>query len=153
RIVANREITPQMTEEDLVELLIGRTPSLQRAAPVASASIPLLEVSKLRTTNSHGISFQIGNGEIVGLYGVVGCGREEVGRALVGLHPVLGGTIKFCGNTYKARDPADALAAGIGFLSSDRKQEGILPNRSIRENLVLSSLWRMARGGVVQRQR
>jgi len=153
RIAANREVTRQMTEADLVELLIGKTARLQPAAPVASSSVPLLEVSDLCTSTSHDVSFHIDNGEIVGLYGVVGCGREEIGRSLVGLHPLLDGTVKLSGQTYKARSPAHALAAGIGFLPSDRKQEGILPNRSIRENLMLSNLWPASRGGVIHQRR
>jgi ribose transport system ATP-binding protein len=153
KIVANREVTKEMTEADLVELLIGKTARLQAAATVASASTPLLEVSSLHTSNSHDVSFHIGQGEIVGLYGVVGCGREEIGRALVGLHPIHGGTVKLSERTYNARDPAHALAAGVGFLPSDRKQEGILPNRSIRENLMLSNLWSASRGGVIHRGR
>ena len=153
RIVANREVTRETTEAELVELLIGRTPSMQPAAPVASARIPLLKVSDLRTSGSSGVSFHVGDGEIVGLYGVVGCGREEIGRALVGLHPVLGGAVELTGETYKASDPADALARGIGFLSSDRKQEGILPNRAIRENLTLSNLRAVACRGFIQQRR
>jgi ribose transport system ATP-binding protein len=152
-IVANREVTRETTEADLIELLIGKAPSLQPAPSASSSGMPLLEVSDLRTCDSGGVSFHIGHGEIVGLYGVVGCGREEIGRALVGLHPVLGGTVKLAGNTHKVGDPAEALAAGIGFLPSDRKQEGVLPNRSIRENLMLSNLWAVVRGGVIQQQR
>ena len=153
RIVANRAVTQEMTEADLVELLIGKTPQLQPAGPATSASMPLLEVSELSTANSHAVSFHIGHGEIVGLYGVVGCGREEIGRALVGLHPLRGGTVKLSGQIYKARSPAHALATGIGFLPSDRKQEGILPNRSIRENLMLSNLWAASHNGVIERRR
>ena len=153
RIVASREVTREMTEAELVELLIGKTPQPQPTAPVTSASMPLLKVSHLCTSSSHDVSFHIGHGEIVGLYGVVGCGREEIGRALVGLHPVRGGTVKLSGQIYKARGPAHALAVGIGFLPSDRKQEGILPNRSIRENLMLSNLWAASRGGVIQQGR
>jgi ribose transport system ATP-binding protein len=153
RIVANREVTREMTETDLVELLIGKTPQLQPIASATSATMPLLDVSDLSTSNSHEVSFHIGRGEIVGLYGVVGCGREEIGRALVGLHPVRGGTVKLSGQIYKARGPAHALAAGVGFLPSDRKQEGILPNRSIRENLMLSNLWAASRNGVIQKRR
>lgn len=153
KIVAERDVTRQMTEADLVELLIGKTSTLQPAAPVTSANIPLLEVSGLHTTSSRNVSFHIDHGEIVGFYGVVGCGREEIGRALVGLHPIRGGTVKLSDRIYKARGPAHALAAGIGFLPCDRKQEGILPNRSIRENLMLSNLWPTSRGGVIHRRR
>jgi ribose transport system ATP-binding protein len=134
-------------------LLIGKASSLPPAAAVKSSNIPLLEVSDLRTFRSRDVSFHIDDGEIVGIYGVVGCGREDLSRALVGLHPVLGGTVKLSGQTYQARDPAHALASGIGFLPSDRKQEGILPGRSIRENLMLSNLRPMARGGVIHAKR
>src|SRR5262249_62087133 len=72
------------------------------------------------------------------------------GRALVGLHPIRGGTITFGGDPYRPSDPAGALAKRVGFLSSDRKQEGILPNRSIRENLMLSSLHTVARFGCIE---
>jgi ABC-type sugar transport system ATPase subunit len=153
RIVAERGVTREMTEADLVELLIGKAATLQPAAPIRRANVPLIEVSSLHTSSSRDVSFHIDRGEIVGLYGVVGCGREEIGRALVGLHPPRGGTIKLSGQLYSARGPAHALAAGIGFLPSDRKQEGILPNRSIRENLVLSNLWLASRGGVIHQRR
>ena len=152
RIVANRAVTRETTEAELVELLIGRAPGLQPAAPVASARVPLLKVSNLRTSSSDGVSFHVNDGEIVGFYGVVGCGREQIGRALVGLHPMFGGDVELAGETYKARDPADALARGVGFLSSDRKQEGILPNRSIRENLMLSNLRAVARHGFIRQR-
>jgi ABC-type sugar transport system ATPase subunit len=152
RIVANRPVTPETTEADLVELLIGRTPSPQPAAPTASARERLLEVVGLRTLSSREVSFHIDDGEIVGLYGVVGCGREEIGRALVGLHPATAGTVRLAGDAYTARDPADALVQRVGFLSSDRKQEGILPNRPIRENLMLSNLRAVARYGLIQQR-
>jgi ribose transport system ATP-binding protein len=149
RIVAERAVTRATTEEELVELLIGRAPSLQPAASQASTRAPLLEVVELQTGVAD-VSFHIGDGEIVGLYGVVGCGREQVGRALVGLHPIRGGTVTFAGDPYRPSDPADALAMRVGFLSSDRKQEGILPNRSIRENLMLSNLRALARLGCIE---
>ena len=152
KIVADLEVTGETTEDELIELLIGGAPSRQVAASVACARAPLLEVTSLHTKSCSGLSFHIGEGEIVGLYGVVGCGREEIGRAVVGLHPVLGGHIALAGARYAARDPADALASGVGFLPSDRKQEGILPNRPIRENLMLSNLRAVTRGGLLRQR-
>jgi ribose transport system ATP-binding protein len=148
RIVADRAVTRAMTEEELVELLIGRAPSLEPAASLTPTRAPLLKAAGLRTGGAE-ISFHIAEGEIVGLYGVVGCGREQVARALVGLHPICGGAITFDGTPYRPANPADALARRVGFLSSDRKQEGILPNRPIRENLMLSNLRAVARLGCV----
>ena len=94
----------------------------------------------LRTKTCGSISFHVQPGEIVGLYGVMGCGREEVARSLVGLQHRLGGDVQLQGTSYDPADPADALAQGVGFLPADRKQEGILPNRPIRENLTIASL-------------
>jgi ABC-type sugar transport system ATPase subunit len=149
RIVADRAVTRATTEEELIELLIGRAPSLQPAVSSASTRAPLLEVVDLRTGGAD-VSVHIDDGEIVGLYGVAGCGREQVGRALVGLHPIRAGTVTFDGRPYRPANPADALAKRVGFLSSDRKQEGILPNRPIRENLMLSSLRAVARFGCIE---
>jgi ABC-type sugar transport system ATPase subunit len=149
RIVADRAVTAETTEEELIELLVGRAPSLQPAASAAPRRTPLLDVAGMQTGDVD-VSFQIGHGEIVGLYGVVGCGRERVGRALVGLHPIRGGVITFAGSPFRPASPADALASRVGFLSSDRKMEGILPNRSIRENLMLSNLRAVARYGCIE---
>jgi ribose transport system ATP-binding protein len=153
RIVASGEVTPKTTEAQLVELLIGKTSSLPPATATKSSEVPLLKVSGLRTSRSHDVTFHIDEGEVVGVYGVVGCGREDITRVLVGLHPMLGGTVELSGKAYRARDPARALSSGIGFLPSDRKQEGILPGRSIRENLMLSNLRPVARGGVIEAKR
>jgi ribose transport system ATP-binding protein len=152
RVVAARAVTTEMTEADLVELLIGKAASRPAVPQVRSSGRAVVEVSNLQTSNSRDVSFHIGDGEIVGIYGVVGCGREDIGRALVGLRLALGGTVKLAGQTYKARDPAYALAMGVGFLPSDRKQEGILPNRSIRENLMLSDRSSAAHGGMIRQR-
>jgi ribose transport system ATP-binding protein len=152
KIVANREVTQKTTEAELIELLMGKAVGAESTARSSSARVRLLDVAALRTQRNSGLSFHIGDGEIVGLYGVVGCGREEIGRALVGLHPVLNGAIELAGKNYKARDPAVALANGIGFLSADRTGEGILSNRPIRENLTLSNLRTIARCCIIQKR-
>jgi ribose transport system ATP-binding protein len=151
RIVADRAVTAETTEEQLIELLVGRAPSPQPAASGALRRTPLLDVVGLQSGDMD-VSFHIDHGEIVGLYGVVGCGREQVGRALVGLHPIRGGAMRFADAPFCPASPADALASRVGFLSSDRKLEGILPNRSIRENLMLSNLRAVARYGCIERR-
>jgi ribose transport system ATP-binding protein len=152
RIVANRRVTAETTEDELIELLMGRAAGNLVSASSAASHAPLLDVAGLRTATCTNVSLHVGAGEIVGLYGVVGCGREEVGRALVGLHPLRGGRVTLGGEGYAVRNPADALARGVGFLPSDRKQEGVLPNRPIRENLTLASLRALVRGGLLRQQ-
>src|SRR5262249_38103704 len=65
---------------------------------------------------------------------------------------IASGSFTLNGQAYVPTDPADALEKGVGFLSSDRKQEGILPNRSIRENLMLSNLRAVARFGFIEQR-
>jgi ribose transport system ATP-binding protein len=147
RIVAGLDVGPDTTEEQLIRLLTEKRLNTTPLPARTKAATPILRVSGLHTTICRDVSFDISPGEIVGLYGVVGCGREDIGRSLVGLHRPQVGVIEVGGKAHQPVDPADALALGVGFLPSDRKQEGILPNRSIRENLTLSSLDRLTKFG------
>ena len=86
-------------------------------------------------------------GEIVGLAGLLGSGRTEAARAIFGLDPLTGGAIRVDGAGAAIAGPRDAIAAGIGFLTEDRKAEGIVPDLSVRENLTLALLPRLTRRG------
>ena len=88
-------------------------------------------------------------GEIVGLGGLLGAGRTEAARALFGVDPLTRGRIAVAGRGAAPAGPADAIAAGIGFLSEDRKADGIVPDMSVRENVTLALLPRLSRGGRV----
>lgn len=85
-------------------------------------------------------SLTIHSGEIVGLAGLVGCGKSEIGRACFGLEPLTAGTIRFCGETLRHPDPRSLIQRGLNYVPSDRIREGLLLGRSTRENLSLSSL-------------
>ncbi len=86
-------------------------------------------------------------GEIVGLGGLLGAGRTEAARALFGVDPLRGGHITQHGRPAVHDSPARAIAAGIGFLTEDRKADGIVPDMSVRENVTLALLPRLSRGG------
>ena len=92
-------------------------------------------------------------GEIVGLAGLLGSGRSEVARAVFGAEPAERGEIRLKGRPVAFRSPAEAIAAGIGFSAEDRKTEGIVPEMSVRENLTLALLPRLARAGIVDEAR
>ena len=89
-------------------------------------------------------------GEIVGLGGLLGSGRTEAARALFGVDHVNSGTIDVKGKPAKLDSPADAIRLGMGFLAEDRKAEGIIPDMSVRENLSLALLPRLAAGGRIK---
>ncbi|GCE30747.1 sugar ABC transporter ATP-binding protein [Dictyobacter alpinus] len=114
----------------------------------------LLEAYDLRRgTRLQGASLDIHAGEIVGLAGLLGSGRSEVARAIFGADALEGGTVMLSGKERHFRSPADAIRAGIGFCSEDRKAEGIIPYLSVRENLTLAALPTLSRYGIVSREK
>ncbi|NND90501.1 MAG: sugar ABC transporter ATP-binding protein, partial [Granulosicoccus sp.] len=92
-------------------------------------------------------------GEIVGLGGLLGSGRTEAARAIFGADALSAGTLDFTGLDTPPRTPAAAIASGIGFLTEDRKAEGIVPDMSVRENLTLALLPALTRHGRIDRSR
>ncbi|GAC1394287.1 MAG: sugar ABC transporter ATP-binding protein [Ktedonobacteraceae bacterium] len=114
----------------------------------------VLEAHELRRGRVvQGASIDIHAGEIVGLAGLLGSGRTEVARAIFGADPIDSGTVQIEGKTVHFRSPADAIQAGIGLCSEDRKAEGIIPYLSVRENLTLAALPMLARNGIVSREK
>jgi galactofuranose transport system ATP-binding protein len=92
-------------------------------------------------------------GEIVGLAGLLGSGRTELARTIFGADRADGGTIRIDGEAMSFREPAEAIAKGLGFCSEDRKTEGIIPDMSVRENISLAVMPRLARSGVIDTAR
>ncbi|HVE78298.1 MAG TPA: sugar ABC transporter ATP-binding protein, partial [Gemmatimonadaceae bacterium] len=98
-----------------------------------------------------GVTLEVRRGEILGLAGLLGSGRTETARAIFGATPAAAGAIHLRGRRLDPRTPDEAIAAGIGYLSEDRKAEGIIPELSIRENLTLAALPTLTRFGIVSR--
>lgn len=92
-------------------------------------------------------------GEIVGLGGLLGSGRTEAARALFGVDPLTKGSVTFKGAGSEPANPAAAIAEGIGFLTEDRKSEGIVPDMSVRENMTLALLPKLTRNAQIDRKR
>jgi ribose transport system ATP-binding protein len=144
---------------DLVTAMLGRELSRvlhedgdsQRASGPRD---PLLTVEHLAVGRKvHDVTFDIREGEIVGLAGLLGSGRTESARVVFGADRPEGGTIQFHNVPKPAAEPADAILAGMGFLSEDRKLEGIIPDMSVRENLTLAIMPQLAKNGVVDEAR
>ncbi len=122
-------------------------------APAANAAAaPLLEIEDLAAPpRVGGVSFGVRAGQTLGLAGLLGAGRTETLRLLVGADRASAGRIRLAGQPLAPKSPGDALAAGIVYLAEDRKADGIFPGLSVRENLTLALLPRLARRGVVDR--
>jgi ribose transport system ATP-binding protein len=114
---------------------------------------PLLEARGVRQGRTlKDASVSVRAGEIVGLAGLLGSGRTELARSIFGADPIEGGSIDFDGRDAQFKSPADAIAAGIGLVSEDRKAEGIIPHMSVRENLTLAALPALTKRGIVDRE-
>ncbi|HEY8282962.1 MAG TPA: sugar ABC transporter ATP-binding protein [Chloroflexota bacterium] len=143
----------------LVALMLGRKPEEVRAsgktafseADPASSHLPVLEVEGLsRGQAPRDVSLRVGKAEIVGLAGLLGSGRTEVARTIFGADRAERGTIRMGGKARRIRTPRDAVRAGIGMVSEDRKTEGIVPALSVSDNILLAALPLFTRLGVLQ---
>ncbi len=92
------------------------------------------------------VSFQIQAGEVVGISGLMGSGRTELARILFGLDPLTCGSIRLAGRSIEQLSPRQRVAAGIAFLTENRRDEGLCMEASIADNLSLASAGRHARG-------
>lgn len=140
-----------VTRRELIELMVGR--ELSDEFPRRSVHIgpTRLEVKGLtRGRIVRDVSFSVRQGEILGLTGLVGAGRTETVRLIFGADPRDGGEIQMDGRVVNITSPRDAIAAGIGLLTEDRKLQGLMPGHSIRENFGLPNLDRLSRAGFVR---
>jgi ribose transport system ATP-binding protein len=148
----------EVSKLDLVSAMLGR-------AQVAAGKETAFEVTDLASgptlIEAEGLSvgqrvrdarLAVRKGEIVGLAGLLGSGRTEVARMLFGADRPDAGTIKVEGAPVAFRSPQDAIARGLGFCTEDRKVEGIVPEMSVRENLTLALLPRLAKAGIVDEE-
>lgn len=130
--------------QDLVRLMIGRTEQVPDwAARDHSGAPPALELEGVATAVGHrGVDLTVRRGEIVGLYGLVGAGRTELAKSIIGLFPVTAGTIRVNGQPASIRTVADAIQTyRIGYVSEDRKQEGLILMHSVLDNAGVT-VWR-----------
>ena len=158
RTVAASLDTARLTQTDIIRHMVGRdlgaiyaTPGLDRRG---GARDPVLEVTNLSAKPIvRDVSFTVHRGEILGIGGLVGAGRSEAMEALFGLRPRDGGTIRLKGREIALRRPVDAIRQGIGFVAEDRRAQNIVPDLSVRENLMLAHLGRHRGFGLGYRQR
>jgi ribose transport system ATP-binding protein len=144
---------------DLVTTMIGR--QLEAAEHKAlsagrrgSGEGALLQVQNLASGRRvRDVSIDVRPGEIVGLAGLLGSGRTETARVVFGADRPESGQVAFAGRPSAVQEPSDAIRSGMGFLSEDRKLEGIVPGMSVRENLTLALMPHLARRGIVDEAR
>lgn len=144
------ELERQEIEHDrMVSLMVGRDLSqFYPHEPHAPGEVAL-EVKDLRSPvhPRHSVSFQIRAGEIVGMAGLVGAGRTELIETIFGVTESAGGEVFVAGEKVEINSPRDAIRAGLALAPEDRKQQGLVLEMAVRENLSLASLSRDQRNG------
>lgn len=124
--------SPARLVHDIVgEALTGHRPA---AAPVDGPAV--LALSDVRAPGTGPVSLELRAGEALGLVGLSGAGQRELGRAVAGMGPLLGGRALLGGRPYRPRTVADAVGLGVGLVPGDRLREGCLAELTVRENLL-----------------
>ncbi|MET9730418.1 sugar ABC transporter ATP-binding protein [Streptomyces sp. NPDC006458] len=133
------------SHDDVVSLMVGRAhaATAMEPRPVDTTAAPVLSLDRLSTADGHeNISLDVRPGEIVGLYGLVGAGRSELVKAVLGLDRVTGGEIRVHGRPARISSPRQALHEyGIGYLTENRKEEGVFLEQPIHRNITVT-VWR-----------
>jgi ribose transport system ATP-binding protein len=147
RKVATRPVA-EITRRELVSLLVGGDTAglpATRSVPEAGSGTPALEVLALEGDRTHEVDIVVRAGEIVGVAGVTGSGRETLLGAVFGAAPRQAGTVRVRGRAVPAMRPDLAIKAGAAYLPADRRRHGGMPDLSARENMTLadlSSFWK-----------
>jgi ribose transport system ATP-binding protein len=141
-----------VTPGEVIKMMVGREleqyfPDLATPEQIGD---PMLVVESAGNDKVHDINLRLRAGEIVGLAGLQGSGRTEVAQAIFGVEPFTSGRLSLRGKETQIKTPARAIGAGLGFVTEDRKAEGILPNQPLADNILVSvralqSIWRRIR--------
>ena len=130
----------QITPQELIKYMVGRDLGDYYIEPIRAKSDPFFEVKNLTTDYVQGISFQLNRGEVLGFTGLIGAGRTEVMRALVGIDPILSGEMRLEGKEYRVKNPKEAIAQGVVLAPEDRKKQGLFLSNTVNFNLTIAVL-------------
>jgi rhamnose transport system ATP-binding protein len=145
--------TEDITPDELVRAMVGRDLVEREALSPARLGDPVLAVERLTREGVFvDISFEVRAGEIVALAGLVGAGRSEVARAIFGVDRYDAGRVVVGGRVLKKASPTAAMEAGVGFVPEDRRLHGLVMEESTERNIVLASLNRLRRRGLIPRR-
>ncbi|MEK4395683.1 sugar ABC transporter ATP-binding protein [Bacillus sp. FSL K6-2860] len=144
---------PETNFHEVVKKMVGRELTDRYPERLPSLEDIVLEVKQAtRKGQFHDISFSVKAGEIVGVAGLMGAGRTEMMRSLFGLDPLDQGEIWVHGKKAVIKKPSDAVKLGIGFITEDRKDEGLMLDASIRENIGLPNLESFSPKGLIDKK-
>jgi simple sugar transport system ATP-binding protein len=137
------QLGPAASDQELASLMVGRAVELQVRKGPAKPGEVTLDVRDLTVRDDRGevavdgVSFEVRAGEILGVAGVQGNGQTELCEALMGLRPTAAGSVHLGGQDIAHATPRQRLRSGTGYIPEDRQEDGLVPDFSVAENLVL----------------
>lgn len=138
--VGTRQVS-EVTENDLIAMMVGRQITSLYGDAEKSRGEEYFRVEGFTQPGAfEDVSFGVRRGEILGFFGLIGAGRSELARAIIGMYPRQSGRIFLEEQEITIRNPRDAIRHGIAYLTEDRKGDGLFLSMSIRENLIAPSL-------------
>jgi rhamnose transport system ATP-binding protein len=142
----------ELTIQSVIRAMVGRDMDALFPKVSSEPGRVVLKVDRLtREGVFTDVSFQVRSGEIVALAGLVGAGRTEVARAIFGIDRTDAGSVQIDGKALPLGSPTAAMAAGIGLVPEDRRQQGLIMDFSIERNIALASLDSVRRAGLIPR--
>lgn len=144
---------PETNMNEIVKMMIGREIGERYPSRDVKIGKEVLKVKGLtRKGTFHDVSFSVRAGEVLGVSGLMGAGRTEIMQAVFGNLSYESGTIEIDGEEVKISNPRQAMEHGIGFITEDRKTEGLMLDKSIRENISLCNLGRISKSSVISKE-
>jgi len=136
----------EIDEDRLIELMVGRKLEDQYPYIEEYSDDILLKVQSLSNHLIHDISFELKKGEILGVAGLMGAGRTELAKTIYGYYKAKKGEVFLENKPLKIKSEKDAIAAGITYVSEDRKKDGLILGMSVKENISLASMKQLTKG-------
>lgn len=141
------------SRSELISMMVGRELNECFIREQTNLGEEILKVEKLsRSGYLNNINLSLRKGEIIGIAGLVGAGRTELARALFGVDSIDSGKVFIHGKRSKLNSPRDAINNRIGFLTEDRKSQGLIMTMSVKENITLPNLKRFSKWGVIDKR-
>lgn len=146
-----------MSQDELIRKMVGRQIEVVRKKTENKSRDRLLEVQgiylrhpvRVKENLLKNISFHVGKGEIVGIFGLMGAGRTELLETIFGLHPAFEGRVSIGGKEVKIDSPARAIAAGLALVPEDRKKDGLVLGLNVKTNICLTTLAELENMGIL----
>jgi ABC-type sugar transport system ATPase subunit len=133
----------EMTNNKLINMMVGRDIDAIFPEHITDPGEVIFEASHIKNKRIHDVSFTVRKGEIVGFYGLMGAGRSELVRAVIGIDKAEKAGIKLEGKSIAIKNPIDAIRAGIVLAPEDRKQQGLFLLQSLDFNITLPIINRL----------